>query len=433
MIFFFWFFRYKDGSLQVWCNLKAKKVLITTTNVRPNKTYMNVNFLQHCICNKEEISIEIIRCLMTYKVPKDKNPNEILIVLTFNDSNKKKPYYEVRGICEKDSAHSGSSVSIIKSDLTNDVSTSAETFAHITMDNNVKMMPYIKRVFIDRLLTYHRNNTTSENSQPVIQVPLPQINSNERWCMMSIVRKYSYIRFTDINYTIRREDITNLANIARKLQHTLILEARHFNQRNPAFQKNIYVVPTHKDRIFVGPYTNSETAKIETLDYLQRSSQVLVNTDLYCKIKGELPTCCKWLRQIYNCDIVASKIDEMASQKRSLLKQNAETIKMPDLVVIDDDDDDDKNVEQASVEKTAQETAANDDDDVVLVKDKEYIPQCNIKRYFVTNVKALGYIVGTQLSQSKIIDVFSPTTNSMVRHSKPEAAVETLERFVFLS
>lgn len=88
-----------------------------------------------------------------------------------------------------------------------------------------------------------------------------------------------------------------------------------------------------------------------------------------------------------------------------------------------------KSVKKANKKNNQKEDTNDDDsDDVVIVNDKK--PSCEslYRRYFVTNVKPLGYIAAYQLKGTKVIDVKWPNSTSIQRYSKAEDAVKVLER-----
>lgn len=413
-------FRYHNGSLQVWCNIKAKKVLVTEDHARPTKNYVNVNFLQHSLPNKEQIDIDIIRCLITNKVPKNKEPSEVLLVLAF-----KSTYFEVCGICEKSrSSVESVSLSLMNSDLNQQLveekanaSKSGETFLHKTMENELKLIPLSRETYQRQILRYQYNTNN------LMQVCLPAINENQRWCMIKLTNRFSYLKFTTILYSINRADLNDLIDLAKTTQQTLVLQSKYFNKGDPnRFKQNIYIVPDYQDRLFVGPYLKTDEAKIETLEYVNR---VLVNTDLYSKMKGELSQNCAWVTQVSDL----SKITQIPTNRRSLLKSSIGKPKSKqalELVIIDDDDS-----ENECAQADTKSAYSDEDDDVVLVKDKEYLDEGNLKRYLTTNVPGLGYIEAYQLPGSKIVDVKWPFSNNIQRYSKMDDAVSGIQRCAF--
>lgn len=416
---FFSFFRYKKGSLNVWCNFEKKKVLITLTHKRPNRSYVNVKYLQSYQDFKQGIDIDIVRCLVINQVPKNKDPCEVFLVLTCNGSQNS--CYEVRGICEKSNGPKNlSTLSLIKTDVNIETSMSASTFVHRTMNNDLKIIPLVKRRYFNRNLSYIHNPLYT------MTFPLPDIKENEKWCMISLQKKFAFVLFADIPYSIKRTDIIDLIEVARNCKHTLVLEAKHFNQGNTDFKQNIYIAPNRGDKFFVGPFHKTENANIKILKYL---NSVLVNCGWYDKGKdGEISPYCLWLTQVYK--------PTTDNNKQSLLLKNP-TMTL-ELVTLDNNDDgsnhsnnnEDTDTKEAVNAATSDNTQDDDDDDdVVLVKDKEYIEKSDLKRYFITNVKGLGYIEGIQLPQSKIIDVKWPFSNNIQRYSKVEDALGGIQRF----
>lgn len=392
-------------------------MLITENRTRPAKNYLNLNFLQHSLPNKEEFDIEIIRCLLTDTVPKNKNPKEILLVLSF-----KGRYFEVCGICEKSrSCEDSVSLSLISTDLNQQTNEEkeeetviAEMFVHRTVDGQLKSLPLIRETYERRVLCYQNNRGR------VIHIPLPSINQNQRWCVVKLAKRCSYLQFSAINYTILHNDLSDLVKMVKNNNQTVVIKSNYCCKENPKmFNHDIYVVPNCQDMIFIGPYLKTEDAQIETLDYVH---QVLVNTDLYSKMKGELSNNCAWMIQLSHTPKFTVK-----TTQRSLLKSSFKESRpkpMPDLVVIDDDSDNESNNKSA-------ESNGDDDDDVVLVKDKEFLEEGDLKRYLVTNVPGLGYIEVCQLPDSKIIDVKWPFTNNIQRYSKMEDAIPGIQRYIF--
>lgn len=403
----------------MWCNIKAKKVLITENHGRPTKHYVNVNFLENILPSIEQIDIDIIRCLITNKVPKNKDPSEVLLVLTWKGT-----YFEVCGMCEKSCASvEGVSLSLMSSELNQelieekaDASNCEETFLHKTMEDELKLIPLTRVTYPRQVLRYQYNPNN------LMQVCLPAINKNQKWCMVKLANRFSYLKFTTIPYSINRADLNDLIKLAKASQQTLVLQSKYFNKGDPnEFKQNIYIIPNYQDRLFIGPYFKTDEAKIETLEYVNR---VLVNTDLYSKMKGELSQNCAWMIQVCNfSQTIQYNQTAIQTNRRSLLKSSItkpNSKETPELVIIDDDDSGDEDAQADSSD--------GDDDDVVLVKDKEYLEEGNLKRYLTTNVPGLGYIEAYQLPESKIVDVKWPFSNNIQRYSKIEDAVSGIQR-----
>lgn len=378
-----------------------------------------MNFLQYSLPNKEQMDIDTIRWLITDKVPRNRSAKDVLLVLRF-----KQTCWEVCGICERNPSTSEEdvSLSLINTDLNEQQAEDEaneqgfdQALVHKTMNNELAHVPLIREDHERRVLMYQPNcEGMSAKQLQAMSVPLPEINEEQRWCMVSLTSKFSYLAFPCINYSINLTNLRDLVTFAWGAQQTLVLESKFFNTEDPEkFKHNIYVVPNFQDRIFIGPYGRTEESKVETFDYV---NSVLVNTDLYRKMKGEITHTCIWLIQVPNAP---------STKQQSLLKDGLKIQvkkQTPDLVVIDDDSENEAVPENKS--------SSSDDDDVVLVKDKEYLEEGDLKRYFVTNVQGLGYIEAYQFTDSKIVDVKWPFTNNIQRYSKEEDAVVGVQRCV---
>lgn len=397
--------RFKNKSLRVWYLTKPGVMKIAITRgICPGVGYKDINLIDQ---QEEELNIDIVQWLITDEVPKNKNAKEIMVVC-----KQRSNYLEVCGICEKNSSSQenvslsliDSSVNVAAKQERNYLSKRAETFIHKTIDQKIKLLPLIKESFNNQVLICDQE---TKKQHEAMTVSLPPITSDERWCMVDWNSVFSYLSFPSINYTIALSDIRDLVNVARKSQQTIVLDSKIFNKDNyEKFKHNIYIVPTYQDRIFVGPYTKSEEANIETLIFVSHTSC------MYRKYKSKFTRNCCWLTQE-----LSTAINQSSPSKPLENTSPEKPAEMEEPVVIDDDG--------VTSEKP---NNSDDDDDVVLVKDKEFLSEPDLNWYFVTNVTGLGYISAYQIANSKIIDVKWPGNTSIQRYSKEEDAVIGLEK-----
>lgn len=478
--------KYQNGTLQLWycTNIASTKIVVTENRQRPSQSFINVILFEQFV-DKNSIEVDIIRWLITRTTPGNKNPQNIMAILAF-----RKFGWEICGICEqkksmKEKEFNGLSISLINTSLTEDNNTSfdltlakeieekEEIFEHTNVNNIKKCIPIVWLECVHQTININKPTNGEGNSpQLVLEVPLPSIDSNFKWYILNLKSRYSYVLLNRMKvcYTIGRADLLRATYLAKERGKTLFLKSEEFGKDYEHSFFGIYAVPNYKDGVFIGPYFKHTTLDVETSNYHKTH---LVNTELFNRKKGQVyQSNGRWAIQVSRKkgDNEAPKLEKNAANNnvtskltesgRSLLKNgNKSQIEAAksekteitskelknckesvnhdndDVIIVNNKYSPSKNLIQTNTQenkqiKKTQNLAddVNDSDDVVIVNENEPSHKSISRRYFITNVKSLGYIGGYQIKGSKVIDVKWPGSPNIQRYSKVEDAIKVLER-----
>ncbi|XP_044253933.1 uncharacterized protein LOC123004646 isoform X2 [Tribolium madens] len=250
---------------------------------------------------------------------------------------------------------------------------------HKDMHNHKKTIVLTHKELVKRRVYLENDALGSE-----MVLPLPRVQKSCRWRMIYLNSDFSYLNFTKSNYSIKYTDLLDVVKMASTVGSTIILRNQEIRQFYKNFMFGIFCVPDYQDRIFVGPYFQSEKHNIETLRYLQGK---LIDTETFNKIIGK-------------------KVNEKGPVwVYEVLCPNS----LPDGLVIDITEDDEVPMTNEGVDVLL-EPLSNSLFCPPFVKElneEELKLKHSFNRYIITNIPYLGYFGACQ-RDSKEIEVFWP-------------------------
>lgn len=78
--------------------MQTSKLIVTETPERPSKRYVNMNLFEQ-LADKSHIKVDIVKWLVTKKIPKTKDSDNVLVVLIHRSNS-----WQICGICNKKGA-----------------------------------------------------------------------------------------------------------------------------------------------------------------------------------------------------------------------------------------------------------------------------------------------------------------------------------------
>lgn len=333
--------RFESGSFQLWYSNSVKicPIIVTENGKRPTSHHYNIKLFKH-MTRDSAIPSNIIRWLINKKVPLDKSPDSIVVVLTSNKSGN----WEICGLCEKTKSNDDKSrdkltLSLIENwnrieenvevnaedeipiinledeDCTEDKSEkpkSSEKDVDTKPPQNIpevrNLMYCNKRQFqIKKLISEETEDDTLKVRQ-VVWAPIPTISSEYQWRVINLSVGFSYFSLTRCNYTIRYEDIVKAISLANTNKVTIVLKSEELLKHYKHRQFGIYCVHNYSDKIFVGPYCLKENHDLDTYSLI---NNVIVNTNLFNQIQGKsVSDSGHWFRQAEDSDDIQHSIDD---------------------------------------------------------------------------------------------------------------------------
>ncbi|GJQ64856.1 hypothetical protein Trydic_g7031 [Trypoxylus dichotomus] len=270
--------KYESGSLQLWHSTYFKKPrIIATDNKTVPKHFLNVRNYEN-IPNKEKIKADVIRWLVTKKVPGNNRENIFVIVqLT-------KTHCELCGLWEKKQNNQTDKMVLI-----------SQSYTENRMYSIVKKIMFSKCKFAKQMLI---DPNISENAFRISAVSayLPQISTNSKWRMIKLNSDFSVLSLHRNKYAIKYSDLMKVMKMARETDFTIVLKTSEVETNYPHPDFGMYASPGCDDVIFIGPYYHNEDHDITTLRYANRE---LIRTEIFCKMRGlKPPFSGTWLYQL---------------------------------------------------------------------------------------------------------------------------------------
>lgn len=454
---------YYKKTLEIWYlnTNKISPIIITQRNRRPSVNHCNIRVFEHL---KEEgcIPLDFIRCIVHGRVPMNKNPDNIFVILAFNE----KSFSELYSVCEKSSKKNNLNAKIevsilqqikenlsskdidiesIPKEIDDDVTEEAEydeeilkgDFQHCDMQNDKKMINYFVRKFRPHILYYDSGTPAFFDSRRTVSLPLPQEVIKCKWRLIYIDQDFSYLRLNINNFSIKYTDIIKVVQLAQKERKTVFLSSDSIRKGQSLKMFGIFSVPNYMDKIFVGPYLPDEAHHINIINANVASEPLIDVTNGL------------WVNQIYDypngndsANITISCIDLTEDEDlKSILKNwNCNNL----LKICGFSSSGAQNEDMESATDYEEDTYWNDLN--ILMKgidfgkypnkpeneviEKHYYSmknQCTI-RYFITNIPGLGYIKAFLHEVTNVVDIMCPLTNQIRRFPNYGSAVNGITR-----
>lgn len=247
---------YYKNNVVLWCHMSnSGKILITPNAIPPRADMINIKSRTDLT-----FSLDFLSWLKTGKLPPDKDPNNLHVVLVSTDIKK---CWEIFGI------------SCISRNERSRLSTNTNNYT-------------VETSLYSKLKLY----TADKEDKTIDLVSLPSSSDCVKWKKIRLKSNFSILRLKRYQFNVKYNVLLQMAKEAFKSRTTKILFFPTCVS-NSDVKYGLYAVPEYNDCIFVGPYQIYEEEDFETLRYVNRE---LVNTDMFDKMlnrKSESKSC--WL------------------------------------------------------------------------------------------------------------------------------------------
>ncbi|KAL1505768.1 hypothetical protein ABEB36_005254 [Hypothenemus hampei] len=407
-------------SIKIYCILdKPLRLVLTTGKVLGGTKVINIETDGYKILkmslngtsfkDQSESVKSIVRWLITGNLARKFN----LINLSFLLVETHLGEFEVRGLCTQKSPQIEGDENLFETYVSKEED--YIEIKHKDVSNKICSLFVLKKQYPLRELVESGSYDDMQDNL-YMWAALPEISKVAKWRVLFMKNDFVYLKFKNIEYSIKYNDLTKLTEMAKTEHCTLQIRNLQISQNHEHADFGIYISPKYSDRIFIGPYLkNYEGQDIDTLKLI---SQMLVSSEMYSKMKGGSEFHCGyWLyERLYS------------HTPRVFLKETVDLTK--DELMLEGTLKEEPNIQ---IKNNGVEHLVHRTGFTVLVKNAKPRAPRDFNRYIITNIPHFGYLGAYQPPNSSVLEVSWPFEKKLLEFENAEHARDFLqERFSLL-